>query len=325
MDRTPLPSPLVEDELRSVTAVNSRNWYRIFILLPIGATLVWLSGLTALLALWISQGRPRYDNNVASVALISDVGGQNETLFLCICILTDILYFSSVCAIRWLRHKGRLPEHIGRWENIFGWLAVVFCMLGCSGLFILAKWNAYQHSVLHWNGTMIFIIGVGASAFCQTVEVWLLRRGHRERKHLPRNAYWKLAIVIIDVVLACVFGASYLYCGGTAHASNGHTAAQCNTTKTNAGILEWTIAYGLNIYFLTLVADLWPVGNRAKWGRGGGGWVEMGAGTGIGLRTDTDMEIGEMGGMGKGYGAREGKGKGGLTEMEEVEQSMLRY
>ncbi|TYJ52535.1 hypothetical protein B9479_006859 [Cryptococcus floricola] len=248
-----------QDEVQSVK--DSRHkWYKSWILLPILATTVWFAGLTSLLGLWISQGRPRYDEGVADVAFISDIGGANETLFLAICIFTDILYFSSVCAIRWLRHKRDLPEHIGKWENIFGWLAVVFCFIGCAGLFTLAKWNAYDYTTVHWDGTLIFILGTGSSAFCQTVEVWLLRKGHKHRKHLPRNAWFKLFIVSADIILAAAFGATYLYCGGRATAYNGHTTDQCNSESSKAAILEWTIAYGLNLYFLTFVIDLWPAG-----------------------------------------------------------------
>ncbi|ODO00534.1 hypothetical protein L198_02853 [Cryptococcus wingfieldii CBS 7118] len=248
-----------QDEIQSVK--DSRHkWYKSWILLPILATTVWFAGLTSLLGLWISQGRPRYDDNVADVAFISDIGGANERLFLAICIFTDIFYFSSVCAIRWLRHKRDLPEHIEKWENIFGWLAVVFCFIGCAGLFTLAKWNAYDYTTVHWNGTLIFIIGTGSSAFCQTVEVWLLRKGHTQRKHLPRNAWFKLFIVGADIILAAAFGATYLYCGGRATSYKDHTAGQCNSTSSKAAVLEWTIAYALNLYFLTFVIDLWPAG-----------------------------------------------------------------
>lgn len=36
-----------------------------------------------------------------------------------------------------------------------------------------------------------------------------------------------------------------------------HTAAQCERITSGAAAMEWTIAFILFFYFLTLVADLW--------------------------------------------------------------------
>lgn len=114
---------------------------------------------------------------------------------------------------------------------------------------------------------------------------WQLNKGHEERKHLKRNTYFKLAIVAGDVILATAFGATYMYvstvpklfsfpfwymlnefaqCHGKATAANGHTSFQCDDVSSKAAILEWAIAYGLNLYFLTLAADLWPAWKSSK-------------------------------------------------------------
>nr|ODN91279.1 hypothetical protein L203_01484 [Cryptococcus depauperatus CBS 7841] len=143
-------------------------------------------------------------------------------------------------------------------------LAIFFCFIGCAGLFTLANWNCYDYSAIHWHGTLIFILGTAASAFFQTFEVWALRTGHKNRKHLKRNTIAKLLCVGADIVLAAAFGGTYTYCDGAATATNGHTASQCNRMSSIAADLEWTIAYGLNLYFLTLAADLWPAGKEKK-------------------------------------------------------------
>ncbi|OWZ77709.1 hypothetical protein C365_03463 [Cryptococcus neoformans Bt85] len=251
---SPFPGP---PALPSQTLTHSIG-HAPYIVLPILATTVWFGSLTALMMLWVDAGKPRYDPAVASIAFISDIGGANEGLFLGICVVVIILYFSSVCLIRWLRWKGRLPENIGRKEKIYGYLAIFFCFVGCAGLFVLAKWNCYDYPTVHWDGTLVFIIGVALSAIFQTLEVWQLNKGHEERKHLKRNTYFKLAIVAGDVILATAFGATYMYCHGKATATNGHTSFQCDDVSSKAAILEWAIAYGLNLYFLTLAADLWP-------------------------------------------------------------------
>lgn len=58
-----------------------------YVLLPILATTVWFSGLTAVMLLWLGDGKPRYGPKVASIAFISDIGGVNEGLFLSICVV----------------------------------------------------------------------------------------------------------------------------------------------------------------------------------------------------------------------------------------------
>ncbi|KGB78146.2 hypothetical protein CNBG_4233 [Cryptococcus deuterogattii R265] len=219
-----------------------------YVLLPILATTVWFSGLTAVMLLWVGAGKPRYGPKVASIAFISDIGGVNEGLFLGICVIVIILYFSSRVSLK----------------TSIGYLAILFCFVGCAGLFVLAKCNCYDYPTIHWGGTLVFIIGVALSAIFQTLEVWQLTKEHRERKHLKRNTYFKLAIVAGDLILATAFGSTYMYCHGQATATYGHTASECDDVSSKAAILEWAIAYGLNLYFLTLAADLWPAWKSNK-------------------------------------------------------------
>lgn len=56
----------------------------------------------------------------------------------------------------------------------------------------------------------------------------------------------------------------FAQCHGKATAINGHTSFQCDDVSSKAAILEWAIAYGLNLYFLTLAADLWPAWKSSK-------------------------------------------------------------
>ncbi|OCF33375.1 hypothetical protein I317_06984 [Kwoniella heveanensis CBS 569] len=232
------------------------GWY---IYPPLLASLIWIAGLTLLLSLWISSGKPRYKSDSAGIAFISDVGAAHQTTFIIICCTVIVLYFSTVCIIRWLRHKGRIPETVGIKEKIFSWLAIFWCAVGCAGLLVLARWNCWDYKQVHWYGTFVFITGVALSAIFQTAEVWCLRKEHENRQHLRRNSYIKLAIVALSVILAGTFGGMYMWCHGTTTpTSEGRTFEQCNTSSSTAAILEWTIAFGLNGYFLTLVADIWP-------------------------------------------------------------------
>lgn len=67
--------------------------------------------------------------------------------------------------------------------------------MGCAGL-LGVQWNCYDYPTVHWDGTLVFIIGVALSAIFQTLEVVRV---------------FKLAIVAGDVILATAFGATYMY------------------------------------------------------------------------------------------------------------------
>ncbi|WWD20033.1 hypothetical protein CI109_104506 [Kwoniella shandongensis] len=235
-----------------------RFFYSSYILLPILAAFTWCLGLLLLVILWVRAGSPRYTPTTADVPFISDLGAAFEGFFLTICCLVIIFYFSSVCVIRWLRQRGRLPEHTNRKEQVFSWLAIVFCFIGCAGLFTLAKWNDREYPKPHWIGTMVFILGTAFSAGFQTLEVWCMKKEHPDRQHLQRNSYLKLACVLADIIIAIAFGALYAYCGGGTGPTATHTYEQCDEMTSNASYLEWTIAFGLNLYFLTLALDLYP-------------------------------------------------------------------
>lgn len=50
-----------------------------YIVFPLVASLVWLAGLLALIALWVQDGKPQYSRGAAAaVVFISDVGGAHK-------------------------------------------------------------------------------------------------------------------------------------------------------------------------------------------------------------------------------------------------------
>jgi hypothetical protein len=62
--------------------LNQRNiishfFFGPYALLPVISALVWFGGLWALLGLWVSQGKPRYRGDEASVVFVSD-GESNQ-------------------------------------------------------------------------------------------------------------------------------------------------------------------------------------------------------------------------------------------------------
>ncbi|WWC73422.1 uncharacterized protein I206_107389 [Kwoniella pini CBS 10737] len=210
-----------------------------YILIPISATIVWFFGLVILLGMWIGDGKPRYRETQASIPYISSVGAAYETFFFILCLSVIIFYFSS--------------------EKIYSWLAIFFCGIGCLGLFVLSKWNCWDYKTIHWSGTFVYIIGIAFSSIFQTAEVWCLRKEHPDRRHLKRNGIFKMIVVALAVILSGTFGGFYSYCGGKPFTDDdSHTPDQCEIATNISAILEWSIAFSLNLYFITLVIDLWP-------------------------------------------------------------------
>lgn len=108
-----------------------------YIFIPLIGGLTWLGGILALLLLWVTDGKPRYRGDEASVVFISDVGAVHkvshwaifqfqhplltpQTLFIVICSVTAGCYVLSLFAERWLRHIDRLPVDLRIREKIFG-------------------------------------------------------------------------------------------------------------------------------------------------------------------------------------------------------------
>ncbi|WVW86612.1 hypothetical protein I302_108665 [Kwoniella bestiolae CBS 10118] len=213
----------------------------------------------------MKDGRPKYRPTQASVAFISSVGAAYPALFICICVSVVLLYFPSVCVIRFLRHNNRLPGTVQRKEKVYGWLAIGFCGMGCIGLLVLAIWDCFDYTKVHWYGTFLFIIGVSLSSIFQTAEVWCFKKEHPDRKRLKRNGIFKLSVVVLPIILACAFGGFYSMCNGNPTSEdNEYTPEQCERYSSTAAIMEWSIAFSLNLYFITLVIDLWPSRRTSK-------------------------------------------------------------
>jgi hypothetical protein len=53
-----------------------------YIFFPLISSLTWLGGLLALIAIWARDGKPRYQDDEASVVFISDVGAAHHVSWL---------------------------------------------------------------------------------------------------------------------------------------------------------------------------------------------------------------------------------------------------
>lgn len=76
------------------------------------------------------------------------------------------------------------------------------------------------------------------------------------RRHLKVSAAVKLAVVTFCFCAGITMVGLMSSCGT---ASGQPLSPHCNTIESAAAVLEWTIAFLITVYFLSFVADLWPV------------------------------------------------------------------
>ena len=67
-----------------------------YIFIPLIGGLAWFGGVLALLLLWVTDGKPRYRGDEASVVFISDVGAVHKVGWMI--YTADIRYYSSAYA-----------------------------------------------------------------------------------------------------------------------------------------------------------------------------------------------------------------------------------
>ncbi|KAM0749497.1 hypothetical protein T439DRAFT_327184 [Meredithblackwellia eburnea MCA 4105] len=224
---------------------------------PLAATVVWTATLLGLLLWWIIDDHHKtYMIGEATVVFISDVGAAHRGLFIPGTALTFIFYTITLFTERWLRHLRRIPGVLHKKERWADIVAVAFGTVGGLALLLLSIFNAFDYSTAHWILTAVFVVCVAISAVCQTLEVMWLERDHVERKHLRRNAIWKICIVSVAIAFAIVFGVTYGICSG----GNDNVAPtkKCNGVQSLAAATEWFIAFIYDVYLFTFILDLWP-------------------------------------------------------------------
>lgn len=224
---------------------------------PLGAMIFWSATLLGLLLWWIIDDDHKvYKIDEDTVVFISDVGAAHRALFIPGTALTFIFYSMSLITERWLRHLRRIPGALQIRERNIDIAAVVFGCVGGLALLLLSIFNAFDYSTAHWTLTAVFVVCVAISAALQTTEVMWLERDHEERKHLRRNAIWKLCVVSFAIAGAIVFGVTYGVC--SSQPNDVAPSAKCNTIGSVAATFEWLIAFIYDVYLFTLVLDLWP-------------------------------------------------------------------
>jgi len=126
--------------------------------------------LMTLLIYWTGPaGRILYPtmDPTEDLAFISDVGAEEmKPLFIAACALTSLLLTATLCAARWLRHKGRLVPHAARADSVLSSLAIGFVALGSLALVALSIWDMARHKDEHQILLLFFMGGYICAAIC---------------------------------------------------------------------------------------------------------------------------------------------------------------
>lgn len=123
-------------------------------ILPLITAACWLTDVVGLLALWVRDGKPQYQESSASFPFISDVGAAHLTWFRIFSVLTAFFYICSAFAERYLRSSRRIPGSVKRRQTIYDIISVVLACLGAIFLIILANFNDRDYSTVHWSATL---------------------------------------------------------------------------------------------------------------------------------------------------------------------------
>lgn len=233
-----------------------------YYLLPIFTFAAWTTAIVGLLGLWVHDHYKQYQYGEATIVFISDVGAAHHAFFIVFCALTAFFYISTTFAERHLRHQRRIPGSIRKKQTILDICSVICAIIGSLGLLFLSIFDAFDYSRVHWSMTVVFIVFVALSVLFQTLQIFSLSHDHDGIIMLKVMAILKSIILGLAIAIAIAFAATYGACDGNAYPGN----QRCDRIVSAAAVCEWTVAFVLDIFFLTYVVDLWPAHKRAQKG-----------------------------------------------------------
>ncbi|KIM27098.1 hypothetical protein M408DRAFT_330228 [Serendipita vermifera MAFF 305830] len=224
----------------AVMGVEIHNHYSV---LPVIAAVTWFVTLLVLLITWLATGRPHYASQEGSIAFISDVGADFlKPLFVIGAGITSAFFILTLVAERSLSHQRRLLPAQRRSERILSYSAIGGATLGGLGLFLLSICDTMRFVTLHRVFLFVFMLGVALSAIFTVIEFRLLSHSYKDYTILRRSYVAKGSIAALLVALAIVFSVML---------------SRRNLAGLDAaGVIEWVIGFGFNLYLLTFWYDL---------------------------------------------------------------------
>jgi hypothetical protein len=159
--------------------------------------------LWAMMITWLAQGQPVYTSMTGhqTIAYISDIGADMlKPLFVTGGAFTGLFFFLTLLSMR--------PNHAltDTKEKVFDLLAVISGFVGGVCLILLAVFDTKRHSSLHRLFLFLFMLGVVFSAIFTTLLHRILRKTFTQKRILKISYWFKVEIVILEVLLSVAFG-----------------------------------------------------------------------------------------------------------------------
>ncbi|KAH8145560.1 uncharacterized protein LAJ45_10360 [Morchella importuna] len=231
-----------EDSLQAITRKESRlesvKKHFPYWIFPLISAATWFGILWVLIIVWLAKGQPVYISMTGNqtIAYISDIGASYlKPLFVVGCCITSLFFFLSLCAMR------RNQALVRRLEKGLDWASILAGAMGAVSLILLSVFDTARHPSLHRLFLLLFMLGVVLSALFTTLEYRRLGNVFIERSFLKISYRIKQAIVVLEICLSIVFGA-------TMYKKKHNVAA----------IFEWLVAFIFTFYVLSFFFDLRP-------------------------------------------------------------------
>jgi len=226
------------------------------VVLPIISTLTAFALFSTLLIKWGVDGHRRFTRG-STIPYISDVGAVNEGIFIPLGAVVAVTYVASICLDYVLRrHYLIAPHRRRRYEKPIAISSIIAGIISAIGLILLTIFNDMTHDTEHWIFSLVFFLGLAASAALKVSEIGLLSHDHFMINHLRRSYKTKIILVATAVVLLIAFLILTGVCNKFKDQS--HLTSGCNAAVSTAAVCEWSIAFLYVGYLATLIVDLWP-------------------------------------------------------------------
>jgi hypothetical protein len=225
----------------------STRWLIVF---PILSSTAWITTLLSLLILWLTDGRPRYEETSPDVAFISNIGSHFYRLFMIGSIITATFFVVTLFVFIFYHHH-LWKNRIGNIKKPRTWSDFVsfsFGIVASVALILLSIYDSQRYDDTHWIFTLIFAFSAILCALFNIVSI-SISRGMRRTK--MSSFILKIIFVILSTILVITMVSLMYSCQ-----SHGRILVpRCNELRSIAAILEWSLAALFFVFILTWVID----------------------------------------------------------------------
>lgn len=224
------------------------NFRDLFYLLPpLIASSVWFFTLTVLFILWNKDGRPRYEEDAATIAFISHVGAKYKKIFIIGCSLTAVFFTTTL--LQFIVLNRRLKKTSGSSNKI--WADLLAFILGTFSsicLILLSIYDSANYDMYHWMLTLCFAF---SAVFCAIFNAIGISAGRNSHKFNIISFIFKLIFSILSLGALIAMITLMLTCYSF--------RPECSGKRDVAAILEWCLGILFFIFISTWVVDFFNI------------------------------------------------------------------